>query len=56
MDAASYPLAQRFPVRDKDVIFVADAEVQPLYHLFQALSHITGPIQTGLVVCNYTKC
>src|SRR6185437_13492955 len=30
-DAASYPLAQRFPVHDKDIIFVADAAVQPLY-------------------------
>jgi polysaccharide export outer membrane protein len=55
-DAASYPLAGRFPVHDKDIIFVADAAVQPLYHFFQALSQVTGPIQTGLVVCNYTKC
>lgn len=55
-DAASYPLARRFAMRDKDIIFVADAATQPIYHFFQVLSQLTGPIQTGLVVCNYSKC
>ena len=56
MEAKSYHLARRFPVHDKDVIFVADAKARPIYGFFQALSQITGPIQTGLVVCSYAKC
>lgn len=55
-EAKSYLLARRFPVHDKDIIFVADAEIQPIYRFFQALSRITGPIQTGLITCRYAKC
>ena len=56
MEANSYLLARRFPVRDKDIIFVADAESRPIYGFFQALSKVAGPIQNGLIVCSYTKC
>jgi len=55
-EARSYLLARRFPVHDKDTIFVANAEIMPIYHFFQALSQVTGPIQTGAVACNYVKC
>jgi polysaccharide export outer membrane protein len=55
-EAKSYLLARRFPVHDKDVIFVANAKIQPIYNVFQALSQVTGPIQTGLVACSYVKC
>ncbi len=55
-EARSYLLARRFPVHDKDTIFVANAEIMPIYHYFQALSQVTGPIQTGAVACNYVKC
>lgn len=54
--AKSYLLARRFPVRDKDVIFVADAESRPLYRFFNALSGLTGAVQTGAVVCRYVSC
>ena len=53
-EAKSYLLARRFPVRDKDVIFVADAESRPIYRFFSALSQITGPVQTGLITCHYS--
>jgi polysaccharide export outer membrane protein len=56
MEAKSYLLARRFPVHDKDIIFVANAKIQPVYQFFQALSKITGPIQTGLIACYYTTC
>ena len=55
-EAKSYLLARRFPVHDKDIIFVANAEIQPIYHFFGALSQLTGPIQTGLLPCYYAKC
>lgn len=54
-EARSYLLARRFAVRDKDIIFVADAKVLPLYQFFRVLSQITGPIETGLVVCSQAK-
>jgi polysaccharide export outer membrane protein len=55
-DAKSYPLAQEFPVRDKDIIFVANAELAGVYKGFETLSNLTGPIFTGLLTCQSTKC
>ena len=55
-EARNYLLARRFPVHDKDVIFVADAKLRPAYQFFQALSHVAGPVETGLVTCLYAKC
>jgi polysaccharide export outer membrane protein len=55
-DGKTYSLAQEFPVRDKDVIFVADAPAAQLYKFFTALNQVTGPIVTGLVTCRYVKC
>ncbi len=54
-EAKSYLLAGRFPVHDKDIIFVASAEIRPIYRFFDALNQISGPIQTGLVVCQTSK-
>lgn len=55
-DGKTYSLAQEFPVRDKDVIFVADAPAAQIYKFFAALNNVTGPIVTGLVTCHYVKC
>jgi polysaccharide export outer membrane protein len=55
-DGKAYALAQEFPVRDKDVIFVADAPAAQIYKFFTALNQVTGPIVTGLVTCRYAKC
>ena len=55
-DAKSYLLAQQFPVRDKDIIFVADAGAVQVQKLFTLLSTVTGPIVTGLLVCRQTTC
>ena len=55
-EARSYLLARRFPMHDKDIIFVADAEIMPIYHVFQALQQLIGPVTSSLVVCTYTKC
>jgi len=57
-DANSYLLADQFPVRDKDIIFVADAGAVQVQKLFALLSTVTGPVITGLLVCRTgnTKC
>jgi polysaccharide export outer membrane protein len=55
-DGNSYLLIGEFPMRDKDVIFVADAPAAQIYKFFTALNQVTGPIVTGLVTCHYVKC
>jgi polysaccharide export outer membrane protein len=55
-DGEVFFLARKFPVRDKDVIFVADAPAAQIYKFFSALNQVTGPIVTGLVTCRYAKC
>ena len=57
-DASSYLLAEQFPVRDKDIIFVADAGAVQVGKLFTLLQTVTGPVITGLLVCRTgnTKC
>ena len=54
--ANSYLLAKRFPVRDKDIIFAADAETHRLYKFFRALSQVVGPVETGLLTCINANC
>jgi polysaccharide biosynthesis/export protein len=49
-DANAYFLAQRFPVEDKDVIYVANAKLNELQKFFSLLNTITGPVITGIVV------
>jgi polysaccharide biosynthesis/export protein len=55
-DANSYFLADRFPVRDKDIIFVADAGAAQIYKIFTVLNNVTGPFVTGIVTCHYANC
>lgn len=55
-DAKSYPLAREFRVRDKDVIFVANAEGRALYKFFSLLSKVTGPVISGFLTCQSTGC
>jgi polysaccharide export outer membrane protein len=49
-DAKSYFLAQRFPIRDKDIIYVANADLNELQKFFTLLNTLTGPVITGIVV------
>ena len=57
-DASSYLIADRFPVRDKDIIFVSDAGAVQVQKMFTLLQTVTGPVLTGLLVChsNNVKC
>ncbi|HKS88894.1 MAG TPA: polysaccharide biosynthesis/export family protein, partial [Stellaceae bacterium] len=49
-DAKSYFLAQRFPMEDKDVIYVANADLNEIQKFFTLLNTLTGPVITGIVV------
>ena len=51
-DAAGYFFAQRFPVDDKDIIYVANARLNELQKFFTLLNTLTGPVITGIVVKN----
>src|SRR5437588_8292889 len=51
-DAKSYFLAQRFPIHDKDLIYVANADLNELQKFFTLLNTLTGPVITGIVVRN----
>jgi polysaccharide export outer membrane protein len=55
---ASYHLAQRFPVHDKDIVYVADAEVTPLEKVLNVFSNITAPITSSYLLCTsgQVKC
>jgi polysaccharide biosynthesis/export protein len=55
-DAGSNFIADRFPVRDKDIIFVADAGAAQVYKIFNVFNNITGPFITGLLTCHYANC
>ena len=49
-NAKSYFLAQRFPIHDKDIIYVANADLNELQKFFSLLNTLTGPVITGIVV------
>jgi polysaccharide biosynthesis/export protein len=51
-DAKSYFLAQRFAMHDKDIIYVANADLNELQKFFALLNTLAGPIITGIVVKN----
>ena len=49
-DAKNYFYAQRFPMEDKDVIYVANAPLTELQKFFTLVNTITGPVISGVVV------
>ena len=49
-EAKSYFLAQRFPIEDKDIIYVANADLNEIQKFFTLLNTLTGPVITGVVV------
>jgi polysaccharide export outer membrane protein len=53
-DAKSYALARRFAMRDQDVIYVAEAETEPIRKFFAAIGAGVRSVLTGLLVCILT--
>jgi polysaccharide biosynthesis/export protein len=54
-DATAYFAAERFPVEDKDVIYIANADVDELQKFFGLIGTLTAPAITGVVVKNATQ-
>jgi polysaccharide export outer membrane protein len=46
----SYLLARRFQVKDKDIVYVANARTNSVQKFFQLLGTLTGPVSTAIVV------
>jgi polysaccharide export outer membrane protein len=49
-NVGSYFLAKEFPVRDDDMIYVADAPMSNLQKFFTLVSTITGPVISGVLI------
>jgi polysaccharide export outer membrane protein len=47
--------AQRFPIEDKDVIYVANAPLTELQKVFTLINTVTGPVITGVVISRSTS-
>jgi polysaccharide biosynthesis/export protein len=54
-DANSYFLVDRFPLENKDLIYVANARLNELQKFFTLLNTLTGPVISGFVVNNAVK-
>ena len=48
-EARNYFYAERFPIEDKDVIYVANAPLTELQKVFTLINTVTGPVITGIV-------
>lgn len=49
-EANNYFYAERFPMEDKDVIYVANAPLTELQKFFTLVNTVTGPVITGVVI------
>lgn len=54
-NAKTYFAAERFPIEDKDVLYVANADIAELEKFFRLINTLTGPAVTGAVVTSATK-
>lgn len=54
-NAKAYFAAERFPVEDKDVIYIANADLDELQKFFGLIGTLTAPAITGVVVRNATQ-
>jgi polysaccharide export outer membrane protein len=54
-DAKAFFLAQRFPVDDGDVVYVANAKLDEVQKFFSLIGTLTSPVVSGVVVQNATR-
>ena len=54
-DAGAYFAAERFPVEDKDILYVANADIDDIQKFFGLIGTLTAPAITGVVVKNATQ-
>jgi polysaccharide export outer membrane protein len=53
--AQNFFYAERFPVEDKDVIYIANAPLTELQKVFTLINTITGPVISGVVISRSTS-
>lgn len=49
-EAKNYFYAERFPIEDKDIIYIANAPLTELQKVFTLINTVTGPVISGVVV------
>jgi polysaccharide export outer membrane protein len=54
-DANAFFLAERFPINDKDVVYVANARLDQLQKFFSLIGTLTSPIVSGVLVQQAAK-
>jgi polysaccharide biosynthesis/export protein len=54
-DPKAYFAAERFPLRDQDILYVANASSTELEKFLGLINGLTGPVVTGAVVKNATQ-
>ena len=54
-DANSYFLARSFPMRDKDILYVANAPATELQKFLSLVGSVTSPAVTGTAIYATTK-
>jgi len=54
-DAKAYFAAERFPAEDKDILYVANADMTELEKFFGLINTLTAPVVTGAVITNAAK-
>jgi polysaccharide export outer membrane protein len=54
-DAKAYFAAERFPIEDKDILYVANADMTELEKFLGLINTLTGPAVTGAVITSATK-
>ena len=54
-DAKAYFAAERFPLEDKDILYVANADMTELEKFLGLINTLTAPVVTGAVVKSATK-
>jgi polysaccharide export outer membrane protein len=54
-DAKAYFAAERFPLEDKDILYVANADLTELQKFLGLINTLTGPAVTGAVIRNATQ-
>jgi polysaccharide export outer membrane protein len=53
-DAKAYFAAERFPIEDKDILYVANADMTELEKFLGLINSLTAPVVTGAVVKSAT--
>lgn len=54
-DPKSLFLARRFPIRDKDIVYVSNSPFSDMQKVFELVGAVAGPVIQGVAVASYLK-